>query len=116
MVEVFLVQFLAAALGSVSTAAADWCYRNARISQRVHSFWVSASISAIYLPVLVWMCLVFLGFWLLSQAVAGVVSGTVFFWVYRNLQQLPALPNLGPQRPPPRSTSGAVPPASRANH
>ncbi len=115
MVEIFLVQFLATALGGASIAAADWAYRNARIAQRVHSFWVSASIAVICLPVLVWVCCVFLGFGLLGQTVAGILIGTLFLWVYRNLRQLPALPTPGARRAPARRSGGVVPPAPKVN-
>jgi hypothetical protein len=116
MVEIFLVQFLTAALGAASTALADWFYRTARISQRTHSFWVSASIAVICLPVFIWICYVFLGYGLIGQAAAGILFGTVFFWVYRNLRQLPPLPNLGsPDLPSHPSSSSAIPPISKVN-
>jgi hypothetical protein len=37
MLEVFLVQFLAAALGAASIALADWLYHSSRIRQHLHS-------------------------------------------------------------------------------
>ena len=116
MVEIFLMQFLAAALGAASTAVADWLYRQARIGQRVHSFWVSLSIAVICLPVLVWTCDVFLGSGVLSHVVTGISVGAIFFWVNRNLRKLPPLQNLEPLRPLPRPSNGAVPPASKFNH
>jgi hypothetical protein len=90
MVEIFLVQFLAAALGAASTALADWLYHTARIRQRLHSFWVSASIAVISLPVVAWVCNVFLGSGLLGRSVAAALVGAVFLWVYQNLRKLPA--------------------------
>jgi hypothetical protein len=112
MVEIFVMQFLAAALGAASTALADWLYERARIRQGLHSFWVSASIAVICLPVVAWTCHVFLGFGLLGQLVAGTLVGAIFFWVYRNLRKLPSVQNLGARRPP-RPSGGAIPPASR---
>jgi fructose-specific phosphotransferase system IIC component len=115
MVEIFLVQFLAAALGAASAALADWLYHSTRIRQRLHSFWVSASIAVICLPVLAWTCNVFLGSGILGQLVAGLLVGTVFFWVYLNLRKLPSVQNLSPRLPPGRPSNGTVPPASKLN-
>ena len=114
MVQIFLVQFLVAALGAASTAIADWLYHRGRIRQRLHALWVSASITMICLPVLEWVCNVFLGSGLPGQLVAGILVGTIFFWVFRKLRQPPSVQNLGP-RLPGRSSSGAVPPASKLN-
>jgi hypothetical protein len=114
MVQVFLVQFLAAALGAASTATADWLYHSGRIRQRLHSLWVSASIAVICLPVLAWVCNVFLGTGWPGQLVAGILVCTIFFWVYQNLRKLPSVQNLG-ARLPRHSSSGAVPPASKLN-
>lgn len=116
MVEIFLMQFVAAALGAASTAVADWLYRSARIGQRVHSFWVSLSIAVICLPVLVWTCNVFLGSGLLRNVVIAISVGAIFFWVNRNLRKLPPLQNLELHRPAPHPSNAAVPPASKFNH
>ena len=114
MVQIFLVQFLAAALGAGSTAIADWLYHSGRIHQRLHALWVSASITMICLPVLEWVCNVFLGSGLPGQLVAGILVGTIFSWVFQKLRQPTSVQNLGP-RLPGRSSSGAVPPASKLN-
>ena len=114
MMQIFLVQFLAAALGAASTAMADWLYHSGRIRQYLHAIWVSTSIAVICLPILEWVCNVFLGSGLPGQLVAGILVGTIFLWVYRKLRKLPPVQNLGP-RPPRRSSSGAVPPASKLN-
>ena len=114
MMQIFLVQFLAAALGAASTAMADWLYHSGRIRQHLHAFWVSVSIAVICLLVLGWVCNVFLGSGLPGQLVAGILVSTIFFWVYRNLRKLPSGQNLGP-RLPLRSSSGTVPPASKLN-
>ena len=114
MMEVFLVQFLMAAIGAASTAIADRLYHGGHIGQRSHSFWVSASVAAICLPLLVWTCRVFLGSSVSAQLVTGVLGAAMFLGVYRNLQKLPTLENSTthlPQRP----SNGAVPPASRIN-
>jgi hypothetical protein len=89
MMEIFLVQFLAAGLGAASTALADYSYRTARINQRAHSLWIATSTAVICLPVLVWACDVFLGPQALGRVVAAIALGTVFFWVYRTLRREP---------------------------
>ncbi len=114
MVQIFLVQFLAAALGAASATIADWLYHSGRIRQGLHALWVSASITVICLPVLEWVCNVFLGSGLPGQLVAGILVGSIFFWVYRNLRKLPSVQNLRP-RLPRGSSSGVVPPASSLN-
>jgi hypothetical protein len=114
MVQIFLVQLLAAALGAAGTAIADWLYHSGRIRQHPHAIWVSTSIAAICLPILEWVCNVFLGSGLPGQLVAGILVGTIFLWVCRKLRKLPPVQNLGP-RLPRRSSSGAVPPASKLN-
>jgi hypothetical protein len=112
MLETFAVQLLAAALGALSTAWADWSHNGGRIGRRLHSIWVSISIAVICLPVVVWISTVFLGPGLLGQSTAGIVIGSIFLWVYLNLPNTRPVRKLGlaaAQHPP----SGAVPPASR---
>ena len=74
MVEIFLMQFLAAGLGAANITLADWLYQRAHIRQQLHSFWVSASIAVICLPILLWTCGVFLGVGLLGRTV------NIFYW------------------------------------
>jgi hypothetical protein len=114
MMEIFMIQLLAAGLGALSTAAADWCYNRAKIGRRLHAFWVSASIAAICLPVMAWTSTIFLGSGLLGQSVAGIVVGVIFLWVYQNLPSPRPARKIGPQAPR-RPSSGAVPPASTLN-
>lgn len=112
MVEIFVIQLLAVALGAASIAMADWMYHSGNIRRRLHSFWLSASMAGICLPVLIWTSSVFLGFELLGQLVTAILVGTIFFCVYRDLQKLPSVQNLDgplPQNP----SNDAVPPASR---
>lgn len=115
MLEVFLVQFLAAALGAASIALADWLYHSSRIRQHLHSLWVSVSIVVICLPVSAWICNIFLGSGALGQLVAGLFFVIVFFWVYLNLRRLPSVQSFGPRLPPRRTAGGTVPPASNFN-
>jgi len=114
MMEIFLIQLLAAGLGALSTAWADWSYNRARIGGRLHAFWVSASIAAICLPVVAWTSTVFLGPGLLGQLVAVILVGAIFLWVYQNLPNSRPVRKFGPGAPR-RPSGGAVPPASRLN-
>jgi hypothetical protein len=115
MVEVFMIQLLAAALGAVSTAVADRLHDRGRISLRLHTFWVSASIAAIYLPVLWWTASIFLGPGPVSDAVALTVVGTIFLCVFRNLSK-PRLPrNPGRYSSPVRPSGGTVSPVAKSN-
>jgi len=113
MMEIFLIQLLAAGLGALSTAAADWCHNRAKIGRRLHAFWVSASIAAICLPVMAWTSTIFLGSGLVGQSVAGVLVGAIFLWVYQNLPSRRPGRKIGPEAH--RPSSGAVPPASSLN-
>jgi hypothetical protein len=109
-----VIQLLAAALGALSTAWADWSYHGGRIGRRLHAFWVSVSIAVICLPVVAWTSTVFLGPGLLGQSTAGILIGTIFLWVYRNMPNSPVVRKLS-LRTPEHPSSGAVPPASRLN-
>jgi drug/metabolite transporter (DMT)-like permease len=106
MVEIFIIQFFAAALGAMSTALADRLHDRRRIGSRLHIFWVSVSIAAIYLPVLSWISNIFLGPGLLGTLVVAIVLGAVFYCVYRNLPK---------PRSFPRRSCEAVAPLSKFN-
>jgi hypothetical protein len=108
MVEIFVIQLLAAALGALSTAWADGLYNGARIGRRWHTFWVSASIAVICLPVVAWTSIVFLGAGVLGQVAAGIVVCTIFLWVYQNLPNSRSVRKLGP-RLPRHPSGGALP-------
>jgi len=111
MMEVFLIQLLAAGLGALSTAWADWSYNGARIGRRLHAFWVAASIAMICVPVVSWTSMVFLGSGLLGQLVARTVVGAIFIWVYRNLPNSRQIRKFGPGLPGARGAA-PFPPAS----
>jgi Flp pilus assembly protein TadB len=112
MMEIFLIQLLAAGMGALSTAWADWSYNRAQIGRRLHAFWVAASIAVICLPVVSWTSMVFLGSGLLGQLVAGTLVGAVFLWVYRNLPKSRQVRKFGPGLPDARGTV-PFPPVSR---
>jgi len=115
MFEILILQVIVAILGTVSMGAADWLYYRGRIRQRVHSLWVSASSTAICLPLLIWISGVFLGFGLMSQVLVGTLGGTMFFWMYRNLRKGDALRQVGCGLVMPRSSGRPGPPASNIN-
>ena len=106
MMEIFLIQLLAAGLGALSTAWADRSYSRARIGRRFHTFWVAASIAVICLPVVIWTSRVFLGSGLLGQLVTGTLVGAIFLWVYRNLPKSRQIRKFRPDLP---DAGGAAP-------
>jgi hypothetical protein len=112
MMQIFLIQLLAAGLGALSTGWADWSYNRARIGRRLHAFWVAGSIGVICLPVVSWTSMVFLGWGLLGQSVAGTLVGAIFLWVYRNLPKPRQIRKFGPGLPDARGAA-PFPPASR---
>lgn len=112
MMQIFLIQLLAAGLGALSTTGADWAFNGARIGRRLHAFWVAASIAVICAPVVSWTAIVFLGSGLPGPLVAGTLVGAIFLWVHQNLPKSREVRKFGPGLP---DTSGAAPfpPASR---
>jgi hypothetical protein len=112
MMEIFLIQLLAAGLGALSTAWADWSYNRARIGRRLHTFWVATSIAMICLPVVSWTSMVFLGSGLLGQLVAGTLVAAIFLWVCRNLPKSRQIRKFGPGLTDVRGAA-PFPPASR---
>jgi hypothetical protein len=106
MMEIFLIQLLAAGLGALSTAWADWSYNGARIGRRLHTFWVAASLAVICVPVVSWTSMVFLGSGLLGQSAAGTIVGAIFLWVHRNLPKSRQIRKFGPGLP---GAHGAAP-------
>jgi hypothetical protein len=115
MIEVFAIQLFAAALGAISTAAADWLYQRAIIGRRLHGLWVAISIAAICVPVFAWTSNIFFGPGLLAQLAAGTLVVTIFLWVYSNLPNPPSVHRWRAGAPPRHPSSGAVPPASKLN-
>jgi len=89
MLRVLTYQVIAVSLGSASIGAADWLYRRGRIRQRLHDLWVSASSTAICLPLLIWTTGVFLGIGVFSEALIGAIAVMMFLWIYRSLRKVP---------------------------
>lgn len=115
MFGILILQVIIAIIGTISIGAADWLYYRGRIRQRVHSFWVSASSTAICLPILSWISGVFLGFGVMSQVLAGTLGAAMFFWMYRNLRKGDAVQQAGYGLLVPRSSGRPGPPASNIN-
>ena len=117
MLEILTLQVIAATLGTLSIGVADWLHQRGRIRQRLHSFWVSSSSTAISLPLLTWTINVFLGVGWISWVLASTFGGIMFLWMSRNLLKVPACKSLGPDMPrcadqPDRSLRGQASTAS----
>ena len=90
MLRILTCQVIAAVLGTVSISAADWLYHRGSIRQRLHDFWVSASSTAICLPLLIWTASVFLGFGAFSEMLIASIAAIMFLWIYFNLRKVPS--------------------------
>ena len=89
MLRVLTYQVIAVSLGSASIGAADWLYHRGRIRQGLHDLWVSASSTAICLPLLIWTTGVFLGIGAFSEALIGAIAVMMFLWIYQSLRKVP---------------------------
>jgi hypothetical protein len=89
MLRVLTYQVIAISLGSASIGAADWLYHRGRIRQRLHDLWVSASSTAICLPLLILTTGVYLGIGVFSEAMIGAIAVIMFLWIYRSLRKVP---------------------------
>jgi hypothetical protein len=111
MVEIQTVQVIAAILGITSISTADSLYHRERIGKFLHSSWVSLSNTAICLPILAWISIVFLGNGAVSWVLVAAVLSLMFFWQYHNLLKIPPaqrirrgpipMPSSGRSMPPP---------------
>lgn len=113
MPDILPIEVAALLLGIVSIGSADFLYHSGSIGHWLHSLWVSVSIAAICAPILIWTVDVFVGPGKTARAVAGLLAGAVFLWLYRNLRNLPAARKLGhglplppPEQPPPSTLGG----------
>lgn len=109
MTGILAGQMAALLLTLVSIGIADALWRPARISQRVHSLWVSLSMAIMAVPVMIWLAVIFVGPGTLAYGLVGIVVGVLFAALYRNLQAQPAAPQFGASGPPPATK--AQPPA-----
>ena len=115
MLEIFVIQVVAAILGTASIGMADWLYQSGRIRQRLHSLWVSCSIMLICLPMVGWTTNVFLGSGRFSEILVGLVEVIIFVWVYRDLRKPMPIHDFGGGLSPKRSSHAHVRPPSELN-
>jgi hypothetical protein len=95
LLEVFIEQVIAAALGTASTAVADWLYHIGRIRKALHSVCVSCSVTAIFSPMIAWTSSVFLGSGVFSKGLFGMLAVGIFLSVQRKLAKFPSLQKSG---------------------
>ena len=96
MLEILVLQVIAATLGTLSIGVADWLYQQGRIRQPLHAVWVSSSSAAICLPLLTWTIKVFLGAGIISWVLVSAFGAIMFLWVYRNLLKVPSVQEARP--------------------
>jgi hypothetical protein len=101
MPEILPVQMAALLFGMISAGAADSAYHRGRITQRVHSLWLSLTIPAVCLPILSWAAAIFIGPGPVGRGLVVVAEAALFLWLYANLRKLPAARKLGHGLPPP---------------
>ena len=116
MLEILTLQVIAATVGTLSIGVADWLYQHERIRQPLHSLWVSASSTAICLPLLTWTVDVFLGVGVTSRVLVGAFAVIMFLWMYRSLLRVATVQRpLARQGVPSPGASRPVPPSSKIN-
>jgi hypothetical protein len=112
MTKILAIEMAALLIALISIGAADFVYHGGRITQRLHSLWVSSSIAAMCMPVVAWVAAIFVGPGALAHSLAGIVVVALFVGLYRNLSNLPAIRRLGHGAPPPPPVEQTQPPAS----
>jgi hypothetical protein len=101
MPEILAVEMAALLLAVLSIGAADLVYDRGWITQPIHSLWVSSSISAMCLPILLWLAGIFVGPGAAAWVLVGAAETALFIVLYRDLCNLPANRRFGPRLPPP---------------
>jgi hypothetical protein len=115
MIEILTVQVLTGVIGTSSIATADWLYHRGRIPQRLHSLWVAVSSTAICLPILNWVIVVFLGDGMVSWILVASVLSSMFLWQYYNLVKIPSAQRIRRAPLPIPSAERSVPPPSNVS-
>ena len=110
MPENLAIEMAALLLAVLSIGAADFVYHSGRISQPLHSLWVSSSIGAMCLPIVVWLAGIFVGPGAIAWGMVGAFEAALFIGLYRNLNNLPGERKLGHGLPP--SAEQPQPPAA----
>jgi H+/Cl- antiporter ClcA len=115
MMEILAIQMIAALLGICSIATADWLYQRERIHRRLHSLWISVSSTAICLPILSWIIVIFLGKGIVGWGLAAVALASMFFWQYQKLLKIPPTHRIRRGPVPVLSSGRSVRPPSNIN-
>jgi hypothetical protein len=89
MMEILTAQVIAAIFGMSSNTTAEWLYHRSKIGRSSHSLWVSVSNTAICLPIITWIAIMFLGNGLVSWTLVTAILSLMFFWQYHNLLKIP---------------------------
>lgn len=113
MPDILPTEIVTLLIGMVSIGAADLIYHNGIMNQRLHSLWVSVSITAMCLPILDWATTVFVGAGRLGHGLTGIIEVVMFLCLYRNLRKLPAVRKLGHGLPPSPPAAEPNPPPGR---
>ena len=113
MPDILPTEIVTLLIGMVSIGAADLVYHNGTINQRLHSLWVSVSITVICLPIFDWAAIVFMGTGGLTHSLVGIFEAVIFLWLYRNLRKLPTVRKLGHGLPPSPPAEEPNPPPGR---
>jgi hypothetical protein len=79
MPDILPTEIVTLLIGVVSIGAADLVYHNGTINPRLHSLWVSVSITVMCLPILDWAAIVFVGTGGLSHVLIGIFEVVIFF-------------------------------------
>ena len=113
MPDVLPTEIITLLIGIVSIGAAGLVYHNGAMNQRLHSLWVSVSITVMCLPILDWATVAFVGAGRLSHGLIGTFEVLIFLQLYRNLRKLPAIRKLGHGLPPSPPAAEPNPPPGR---
>jgi hypothetical protein len=113
MPDILPTELVTLLIGMISIGAADLVYHYGTVNQRLHSLWVSVSITVMCLPILDWAAIVFVGAGGLSHGLIGIFEVVIFLWLYRNLRKLPAVRKLGHGLPPSPPAAEPNPPPAR---
>ncbi len=90
MPEILAVEMCALLLALVSVAVADLFYHTGRIVQLFHSLWVASSLTAMCLPIMIWLAVVFVGRGAPAWGLVAIVMAALFVGLLYNVGKLPA--------------------------
>jgi hypothetical protein len=87
---------------------ADFAYLNGWIRNTARSLWISLSIAAMFLPILVWLAGIFVGPGVIAWSAVAALEAALFIGLYRSLSNLVASRTFGHGLPPPTRTAAAA--------